>query len=70
MENHLEFIIKIYPLHKGVTNELRHLKANDELILHEVFGAIKYKGKGHLSQEEQGLLLLYLFIDSLNLTTK
>ena len=46
VENHLEFVIKIYPLRKGLTNELSHLKANDELILHEVFGAIKYKGEG------------------------
>ncbi|MCM4167624.1 2-halobenzoate 1,2-dioxygenase electron transfer component [Arenibacter antarcticus] len=45
-ENHLEFIIKTYPSHKGVTNELLNLKTNDELILHEVFGAISYKGEG------------------------
>lgn len=43
---HLEFTIKTYPSHKGVTNELRQLKKNDELILHEVFGAISYKGEG------------------------
>jgi len=45
-DNYLEFTIKIYPSHKGVTNELLHLKINDELILHEVFGAINYKGEG------------------------
>jgi ferredoxin-NADP reductase len=45
-DNHLEFIIKTYPSHKGLTNELLHLKANDELILHEVFGGISYKGEG------------------------
>lgn len=45
-DNYLEFTIKIYPSHKGVTNELHHLKINDELILHEVFGAINYKGEG------------------------
>ncbi len=44
--NYLEFIIKTYPLHKGVTNELLQLKKTDELILHEVFGAITYKGAG------------------------
>ncbi len=42
----LEFTIKTYPSHKGVTNELLLLKKNDELILHEVFGAIAYKGEG------------------------
>jgi len=43
---YLEFTIKTYPSHKGVTNELLHLKKNDMLILHDVFGAITYKGEG------------------------
>ena len=42
----LEFTIKTYPEHKSVTNELIHLKINDELILHDVFGDIVYKGEG------------------------
>jgi ferredoxin-NADP reductase len=42
----LEFSIKTYPEHKGVTNELLKLKKTDELILQEVFGAISYKGEG------------------------
>lgn len=42
----LEFIIKTYPARKGVTNELLQLGKNDELILHDVFGAIEYKGEG------------------------
>ena len=45
-DNYLEFTIKTYPSHKSVTNELLHLKINDELILHDVFGAICYKGEG------------------------
>ena len=44
--DYLEFTIKTYPSHKGVTNELLNLKINDELILHDVFGAIAYKGEG------------------------
>jgi len=44
--NFLEFTIKTYPTHKGVTNELLQLDKNDELILHDVFGAIEYKGEG------------------------
>ena len=44
--DHLEFTIKTYPSHKSVTNELLNLKINDELILHEVFGDIAYKGEG------------------------
>ncbi len=44
--DYLEFTIKTYPSHKGFTNELLYLKKNEELILHEVFGAIAYKGEG------------------------
>jgi len=44
--DYLEFTIKTYPDHKGVTNELLQLNKNDELILHDVFGAIAYKGEG------------------------
>jgi len=45
-DDFLEFNIKTYPAHKGVTNEMLKLKEDDELILHEVFGAISYKGEG------------------------
>lgn len=41
----LEFIIKIYPS-QGVTAELEKLKAGDELIIGNVWGAISYKGAG------------------------
>lgn len=44
--DHIEFTIKTYPSHKGVTNELLNLKENDMLIMHDVFGAITYKGEG------------------------
>lgn len=44
--DYLEFIIKTYPSHKGVTNELLQLKQDDELIIHPAFGAIFYKGEG------------------------
>jgi ferredoxin-NADP reductase len=45
-DNYVEFTIKTYPAHKGVTNELLKLKKNHELILHDVFGAISYKSEG------------------------
>jgi ferredoxin-NADP reductase len=45
-DDFLEFTIKTYPAHKGVTNELLQLKISDELILHEVYGSISYKGEG------------------------
>lgn len=44
--DHLEFTIKIYSDHDGVTNQLGQLKAGDELLLHDVWGAIHYKGEG------------------------
>jgi len=45
-QDYLEFTVKTYPSHKGVTNELLNLKTNDELILHDIFGEIKYRGEG------------------------
>lgn len=44
--NYLEFIIKIYRDHQGVTNMLGRTNSGAELILHDVFGAIHYKGHG------------------------
>lgn len=43
---HLEFTIKTYPSHNGVTNELLNLKAGDELIVGDAWGTISYKGEG------------------------
>jgi ferredoxin-NADP reductase len=44
---HLEFTIKSYTDHPGVTNELRTLIPGDELIIRDVWGAIAYKGEGY-----------------------
>lgn len=45
-DDYLEFVIKTYPQHKGVTKELLSLKVNDELIIGEPWGTIGYKGPG------------------------
>lgn len=45
-DDYLEFTIKTYPSHKGVTNELLNLKPGDELIIRDVWGAISYQGEG------------------------
>lgn len=45
-DDHLEFTIKTYPSHKGMTNELLQLKANDELKIEDPWGTIGYKGEG------------------------
>lgn len=44
--DYMEFTIKTYPSHQGVTNQLLQLKVNDELILHEVYGDIIYNEEG------------------------
>ncbi|MDM1294956.1 flavodoxin reductase [Sphingobacterium sp. N143] len=45
-DNTLEFTIKIYPEHNGVTKELLTLVPGDELIIQNIFGTIRYKGDG------------------------
>lgn len=45
-DQHLEFTIKIYADHEGVTNALGKLKVGDELIVRDVWGAIIYNGPG------------------------
>lgn len=42
----LEFIIKIYPPHNGVTEQIEKLNVGDALIIEEAWGAISYKGAG------------------------
>ncbi len=44
---YLEFTIKSYRDHDGVTNALDHLNPGDELIIHDVWGAITYKSPGY-----------------------
>jgi ferredoxin-NADP reductase len=45
--SHLEFTIKSYRDHDGVTNALGNLQVGDELIIRDVWGAISYKGEGY-----------------------
>ena len=45
-DDFLEFIIKIYPEHQGVTQQISGLNPGDALLIHDVFGAIHYKGEG------------------------
>lgn len=42
----LEFTIKIYPDHKGVTDQLGKLNVGDSIVIHDVWGTIHYKGPG------------------------
>jgi ferredoxin-NADP reductase len=45
-DKHIEFIIKTYPSHDGATDKLLEMHPGDELILHDIFGSIRYKGEG------------------------
>jgi len=45
-DNYLELLIKIYEYKHGVTEKLESINADDELILHDVFGHLQYAGKG------------------------
>lgn len=42
----LEFTIKGYPEHQGMTRELHRLRAGDRLLMSEPFGTISYRGPG------------------------
>lgn len=69
--DYLEFTIKIYPQHNGVTNQLLQLKENDEFILHEVFGTIDYKGEGVFIAGGAGItpfISIFRYLTSINKT--
>lgn len=42
----LEFIIKNYPAHKGVTHALHNINSGEEILIEEPFGTINYARKG------------------------
>lgn len=45
-DNFLEFYIKQYPEHNGVTEQIGKLHAGDTLNVKDAFGDIKYQGEG------------------------
>ena len=68
-DDYLEFTIKTYPSHKGVTNQLLELRANDELILGDVFGTISYKEEGVFIAGGAGVtpfISIFRFLNSKN----
>lgn len=46
-DDYLEFTIKSYHDHDGVTQEIDNLKEGDELIIGDSWGAISYNGPGY-----------------------
>lgn len=67
---YLEFTIKIYSDHNGVTNELGKLAVGDELIIRDVWGAIEYKGPGYFIAGGAGITPFIAIIRQLHKENK
>lgn len=65
-EPYLEFVIKIYSDHDGVTNALGKLNAGDELIVRDVWGAISYQGEGYFIAGGAGITPFIAILRQLN----
>ena len=59
----LEFTIKIYNDHNGLTKQLNLLKPCDELVIYDVWGTINYKGPGVFIAGGGELLHLSQFLE-------
>lgn len=68
--NNLEFTIKSYFDHTGVTNELWSLGAGDKLILSDVWGTIQYRGPGTFIAGGAGVTPFIAILRHLNATGK
>jgi ferredoxin-NADP reductase len=69
-EAYLEFTIKRYPDHHGVTDQLHQLKQGDELIIRDVWGAIEYKGPGYFIAGGAGITPFIAILRSLHKENK
>jgi ferredoxin-NADP reductase len=45
-DDHLEFVIKSYPDHNGVTEQIGELEEGDQFIIDDAWGTIEYTGEG------------------------
>jgi ferredoxin-NADP reductase len=63
---YLEFTIKRYEDHHGVTDKLHQLKPGDELIIRDVWGAIEYKGPGYFLAGGAGITPFIAILRNLN----
>ncbi|SMQ85813.1 hypothetical protein SAMN06295905_3105 [Devosia lucknowensis] len=66
----LEFTIKSYFDHPGVTNELWSLGAGDKLILRDVWGTIQYRGPGTFIAGGAGVTPFIAILRQLNASGK
>jgi ferredoxin-NADP reductase len=68
--DNLEFTIKSYFDHTGVTNELWSLGPGDKLILRDVWGTIQYRGAGTFIAGGAGVTPFIAILRHLNATGK
>jgi len=68
--DYLEFIIKIYNDHNGVTKEIGKLKAGDELIISEPWGDIHYTEDGVFIAGGAGITPFVAILRELNSKNK
>jgi ferredoxin-NADP reductase len=69
-EPYLEFTIKRYADHHGVTDRLHQLVPGDELILRDSWGAIEYKGPGYFLAGGAGITPFIAILRSLYQSNK
>ncbi|MEO3404385.1 FAD-binding oxidoreductase [Mucilaginibacter sp. CAU 1740] len=65
-DDYLEFTIKTYTDHDGVTNQLSKLSVGDEVIIRDVWGAIEYKGEGYFIAGGAGITPFIAILRQLN----
>lgn len=63
---YLEFTIKRYADHNGVTNQIHQLQTDDTLIIRDVWGAIEYKGPGYFIAGGAGITPFLAILRQLN----
>ena len=69
-DNELEFTIKMYPSHEGVTDELAHLNVGDSFLMGDAWGAIKYQGEGTFIAGGAGITPFIAILKDLNRKNK
>src|ERR1700753_4051775 len=69
-EPYLEFTIKRYESHHGVTDKLHQLIPGDELIIADAWGAIEYKGPGYFIAGGAGITPFIAILRNLNKQNK
>lgn len=68
--DYLEFIIKNYNDHNGVTKEIGSLEVGDELIIGEPWGSISFKGEGYFIAGGAGVTPFIAILRELNSKNK